>query len=103
MQKNVYYPFEVIDFNDTAIKAGACESCVGSMRQTYHTGVEKAWQELPAIFGLPSWEVLRYEVEHDDLEERVPVGMLEERSYSEEHVVEVPHESNLLVPAAPGI
>ncbi|EIN04233.1 hypothetical protein PUNSTDRAFT_76587 [Punctularia strigosozonata HHB-11173 SS5] len=40
-------------------KSGMCKQCVADGIQTGETGRQHAWNELPAIFGLPPWNQLR--------------------------------------------
>ena len=51
-------PLQGISFTDEPA-CNWCESCLAHYKETYEVGRKVAWEKLPEVFGLPSWEELR--------------------------------------------
>ncbi|KAJ7061507.1 hypothetical protein C8F01DRAFT_1137618 [Mycena amicta] len=52
-------PLEIWLARDWELLQGACPSCCMAQRESHRVAREKFWDELPGIYGLPSWTVLQ--------------------------------------------
>ncbi|KAK7052491.1 hypothetical protein R3P38DRAFT_3306203 [Favolaschia claudopus] len=53
-------PFELWSADDwKEMGSYTCKHCISEMKKVHSRRCQKLWEELPEIFGLPSWEELR--------------------------------------------
>ena len=59
-------PFTEVSFVFDRDAPHLCRHCGAALQKSYQIGRKEAWEKLPTIFGLPSWDDLRELLNEDD-------------------------------------